>query len=76
MLSVLGVKGYTMYVSTILGPEGDPIDRDILMAPEIMVESFSDDPGQILKPAFDTIWNAAGHPRSLGYDEQGRRIQR
>lgn len=75
MLSALGVKGYTMYVSTILGPEGDPIDRDILMAPEIMVESFSDDPGKILKPAFDTIWNAAGHPRSLSYDEHGERIR-
>ena len=78
MLSVLGVKGYTMYVSGIeVGLNGgDPIDRDILVAPEILVENFSDEPGQVLKPAFDAIWNAAGYPRSLSYDERGQRIQR
>jgi hypothetical protein len=73
MLSVLGVKGYSMYVPPGSFDSGDTIDRDMLIAPEIMVEKFDSDAAQILKPAFDVIWNAAGFSGSLSYDSQGQR---
>jgi hypothetical protein len=50
--------------------EVHPIDRDSLVVPEILVESFDFDAAQIMKPAFDTVWNAAGFPRSMNYDEK------
>lgn len=76
MLSVLGVRGYTMYLSPGAFETGDPIDRDMLIVPEVMVENFSSDPAQLLKPAFDVIWNATGFSGSGSYDAQGQRTRR
>jgi hypothetical protein len=70
MLTMIGVKGYTMIVNASdfpLGelPYGNPIDRDTLVLPEIMIESFSTDIVKAMKSIFDAIWNAAGWPESM-----------
>ncbi len=77
MLSFAGVRGKMMYVN----PErnaGDarPIDRDVLLLPEIIVEDFEADPAQFMKPAFDQIWNACGLERSYNYDAEGKRVKK
>lgn len=71
MLSLLGVKGYTMS-SSVYWDEGHPIDRDSIIIPEVMVESFEAEPGAVLRPIFDVVWNAAGWPGSVNYDEEGK----
>jgi hypothetical protein len=48
-----------------------PIDRDVLVLPDVMVEDFGGDPSQIMRPLFDMIWNASGLERSLNYDDEG-----
>ncbi|MGC9515016.1 AlbA family DNA-binding domain-containing protein, partial [Methanocrinis sp.] len=78
MLSLLGVKGRRMQVD---GPDfsghGEVrIDRDALLVPEIMVESFERSSEEILRPAFDAVWRAAGWERSMNYDQDGRWIGR
>jgi len=71
MLSLLGVSGYAMWAT---GPGGGrvyqnhPIDRDSLVVPETVVESFECDPAEAMKPIFDAVWNAAGLPRSKNYE--------
>jgi len=73
MLTLLGVHGYTM--ATRRYPSLDyyqPIDRDALVLPEVLAESFDCDPAEVMRPAFDAIWNAAGWPRSMNYDETGK----
>ena len=73
MLSLLNVKGAVMYVA-MPGPfEVDKVDRDHLLAPEVMAEAFTVDPTQLLKPAFDAIWNACGYPYSPSYGSDGKR---
>lgn len=74
MLSFLGVSGYTMAVSSSLSwsPYIHPIDRDALLVPEVVVENFDCDPAKVMKPVFDAVWNAAGWPRSMNYDELGK----
>jgi hypothetical protein len=47
------------------------VDRDYLLIPEILVESYDTPASEILRPAFDAVWQACGFPRSLNYDEQG-----
>ncbi|MBU7009184.1 MAG: hypothetical protein HXS46_00730 [Theionarchaea archaeon] len=47
------------------------IDRDVLALPEIMIENYDIIARDILKPCFDSIWNACGFPRSLNYNEAG-----
>jgi hypothetical protein len=78
MLSLLGVKGRFMQVDTpdFSGVKDVQIDRDALLIPEIMVESFEYSPEEVLRPAFDAVWRAAGWERSMNYDEEGRWVGR
>ncbi len=75
MLSLLGVSGHIMGVSTSRS-DTYPIDRDALILPEIIVENFECNPAEVMRPIFDAIWNAAGWPRSMNYDESGERVRR
>ena len=70
-LELLGVKGYKMGLETWRFDELDSIDRDMLVLPEILVESYEEKAERILKPCFDSIWNACGLPRALNYNENG-----
>lgn len=66
MLSLLGVKGYKMAVS--IYDSGHPIDRDLLILPEVVIDSYESDVAKAMKPAFDSVWNAAGWPGSKNYE--------
>jgi hypothetical protein len=71
-LTLLGVKGYSMAVSERLPfTEGHTIDRDILQLPEIMIESYNVSAPDVLRPCFDSIWNACGFPKSKNYNDKG-----
>jgi hypothetical protein len=78
MLSLLGVEGRFMQVDIpgLSGIKDVQIDRDALLVPEIMVESFEYSPEGVLRPAFDAVWRAAGWERSMNYDEEGRWVGR
>lgn len=74
MLTLLGVSGYIMGTNRNLDPFGDyayPIDRDALVLPEVIIENFESDSAGIMRPIFDSVWNATGWPRSMNYDETG-----
>jgi len=75
MLAFSGVKDYKFtarYTSTF----GHPIDRDILILPEVVIENFTGDVETTMKPIFDAMWNAAGIAKSASYDEAGKRKPR
>jgi hypothetical protein len=74
MLSLLGVKGYTMEsrgFSTFTRRQS--IDRDDLIIREVKLESFDVDVGDLMRPAFNRLWNAGGRSRSPSYDENDKR---
>jgi hypothetical protein len=72
MLNLVSVLSYTMGVDQRYSfYNGHPIDRDTLIVPEVMVENFGFDPAAALRPAFDAVWNAAGWPRSINYNNEG-----
>lgn len=76
MLSLLRTKGDA--VSKGLSQIPDyvrSIDRDVLVLPEIVVNELTKDPASVLKPIFDTLWNACGYPGSPFYDAEGKRIE-
>lgn len=78
MLSLVGVAGYVMAVDASRHPYREvipstPIDRDTLLVPEIIVEKFDVDVNRAMKAIFDFVWNAAGLPSSIFYDNQGNR---
>lgn len=76
-LTLLDVRGMEMAVDPSRHfYDATTIDRDDLVVPEIVVESFDVDPARTLRPAFDAIWNATGWPGSLSYDEAGEWSER
>lgn len=70
-LNLLRVKGYIMAVQRFLSATGYAIDRDNLLLPEVIVESYENSAEAVLKSCFDSIWNACGYPSSLHYNEEG-----
>lgn len=73
-LSLLGVSGYVMAVDPMLHFRVNelPIDRNDLLVPEEVIDTFDRAAEDVLKPSFDAIWNATGWERSRNYDENGR----
>lgn len=71
-LTLMGVKGATIRSGDHFMGSHDPIDRDVLQLPEIVIESFDQSIIDLLRPSFDLIWNAAGYPYSMSFDSQGR----
>ncbi|MGA2159651.1 MAG: ATP-binding protein [Dehalococcoidia bacterium] len=73
-LSVLGVKGYTMSDNKqrFGGYDKQIIDRDALLLQEVIVDNYNTKAEIVLRPCFDSIWNACGFERSLNYNEAGK----
>lgn len=63
MISVVGARGYQLTTNAqniaVLGVE-TPIDRDVLLLPDRVVESYAEDPATIIEPGLDLIRDAAG----------------
>ncbi|MCH7808771.1 MAG: hypothetical protein IIB60_06050 [Planctomycetes bacterium] len=68
-VSALGVKGAS--ISGHWASDPKPIDRDVLLLPDILLESHDCDIGRELRPVFDALWNASGFVGSPSYDEDG-----
>lgn len=72
-LSMVGVRGCGLSLggreAIVENPR--PLSQDVALLPEVVVEDFGADPGRVLRPAFDVVWNAFGLLRSLNYDEDG-----
>ena len=75
-LTFLDIKGCVFYSSRW------QIDRrqmnvvkwqdDTLVLPEVVIEDRADQPEKVLKPLFDTVWNAFELDRSNNYDDEGK----
>jgi hypothetical protein len=70
-LSMTGVRGARIEPTHPWGIELPDIDRDCLLLPDVLLESYDADPAQVMRPIFDAVWNAAGVERSFNYDEKG-----
>ncbi len=70
-MALLGCKGAYMYADIAMGLDNNPIDRDVAILPEVQTGSLDEEVPTIMKPIFDAVWNACGHPRSYNYTENG-----
>lgn len=71
LTTLLDVKDYTLDVRH---SSPRPIDRQILLLPDIVVENYTEERPTVLRPAFDAVWQAAGFLRSENYDDNGKWI--
>ncbi|MBN2207860.1 MAG: ATP-binding protein [Candidatus Coatesbacteria bacterium] len=77
MISLLGVRGHDVYVdrredTRSLSEESRRIERNDLIIPETLVESWDTGAETILRPSLDAVWNACGFSRCLLYDKDGK----
>lgn len=75
-LTLVGVKGYSLTNNPSWIFRGNSIDKDVLSLPEIIIKNSEFEVEKVLKPWFDTVWNACGFPCSLNYDSSGKWIGR
>lgn len=71
-VTLVGVKGYSMPVDRTCRFENTPIDREVLILPEVMVETYECKIDEVLRPIFDSMWNAGGYVKSPNYDKEGK----
>lgn len=71
-LSLVNVKDYEMAIDKSkywFCHDKYKVDRDILVTPEIVISNYNVNTRTILRPSFDSIWNACGLSQSLNYDD-------
>jgi hypothetical protein len=77
-ISAVSVKGFWIARTPNPNPHelgwNRPIDREVLVAPEVFIEEGGGKIERLLRPALDTIWQASGWPGSQGYDESGEYV--
>lgn len=72
-LSMVGVKGVELSNERRLRFHVVPIDRDSLLLPDVLIEQYEAvDAPKLMRPIFDSVWNACGFERSFNYDKDGR----
>jgi hypothetical protein len=71
-VTLLAVKGYQMSSANNFNRfRGLPIDRENLLIPEVIIESYDIQASEVLRPIFNAVCQSCGFSRSLNYDEQG-----
>jgi hypothetical protein len=75
-LSLIGTRGLEMAVDHFDFEASYPIQENMLLLPETIVQDFSMPAGRILKPLFDLVWNACGQPSSKNFDVEGNWVDR
>ena len=73
-MTFVGVKGYNIPLTLYKLPqrESEKIDRNDLILPGVKLNHHDDEIDKLLKPIFDSIWNACGMPYSLDFDDKGK----
>lgn len=72
LITLLGVGGLEIAPSgAIPRPVTVPIDRAMLLLPDVLCDAFDWSRGSALRPAIDALWQASGWPRSPNYGPTG-----
>jgi hypothetical protein len=71
--SLLRVRGFRLGVSRerFFSDEHFEADREALNLPEVQVADWGEQPAAVMRPLFDSVWNAFGLARSFNYDDKG-----
>ncbi|HBY61268.1 MAG TPA: hypothetical protein DEH78_15720 [Solibacterales bacterium] len=72
MMSLINVQGFEFATSPEygFGCRPDPVDREDLILPSVIIKDFSTPAVDLCRPMFDALFNAAGYPKWLDYYQQ------
>lgn len=71
-LSFLGMRGYQLAIDPrFVSDRTYEFDSDNIILPGVLVEDWQANVPSVLKPVFDSVWNAFGWPGSKNYGTNG-----
>ena len=70
MLSLLGIAGYRLSIPA--GLSDVQFRQSRLLLPELALQAADGEPALLLRPLFDSLWNAWGYTECGNYDGSGR----
>lgn len=70
-LTMIGVRGYEMATRAFFSRRATPIERDTVFLPGVLLEDISQRGDKLLRPVFDTLWNACGYQECPNYNDEG-----
>lgn len=70
LASLVFVHGLEIWFPNLLDRQ-PPIDRTNVILPDVVLTDYKEKLAAVLRPAFDAMWQSAGWPRSMNYDENG-----
>jgi len=76
-LSFCGIKGCRLRTRTEFGAgyyQSRLLAQDLIALPKMAVESAATELRTLLRPIFNTVWNAFGFAKSDKYDQRGKWI--
>ncbi|HDG98396.1 MAG TPA: ATP-binding protein [Desulfobacterales bacterium] len=72
-LSLVDMKGYRLgFGQVFFRSDGDTLDRELVLLPEVVIDDFRADIPEALHPIFDMVSNAFGYEQSYNYDQNGK----
>ncbi len=72
-VTLVGVKNHALAIPQGTWNAGGVLfDREVLLLPDVLIDSFDTPADEIVRPILDAIWNAGGYPKCLNYDENGQ----
>lgn len=85
-LTLIDVKGYIFHLDDdfrniyevnyrMRGGNKIVIDRNDLIIPEMIINNYETSSSEILRPAFNLIWNSVGFARDFNYQDNGEWIE-
>ena len=77
-VAIMGIKGYRVIDPdrTRYSYTDKVLEHEELLFPDVLLQDFNEKPSRLLRPLFDTLWQAGGFAKSLNYDESGDRVER
>src|SRR2546421_6869894 len=78
MVSLLRMKGYKINRGGYPPNCTEEIDRTNLIIPEVVIDTFdggNDHIAEVMRPVFDTTWNAANYASSPNYNKDGKYLR-
>jgi hypothetical protein len=67
-LNLLNIKDYVLKIEVVTPWRIFKYDRYLLQCPVVLLNNYNEIISKILRPIFDSLWNAFGYERSLHYD--------
>src|SRR5690606_21348528 len=71
MITFLSIKDYWMDSSNPYLHADNSVDRDILLLPEVIINDYSERVELLIKPIFDSLWQAFCFSKCRHYNDKG-----